>query len=458
MNMLFYKVINMSLMAGWLILAVAVARHMLKKAPKNVYYVLWGMVAIRLICPVFIESSFSLIPEQFSQVSTRQVQESLLVGQTAGVNFFMIAWIVGALVLLGYSAICYIRLYGKMCTAVRLREDIWQSEYVVTPFIFGFVKPKIYVPYGMDDDQLSMVVAHERSHVRQKDHIIKLIAFVILAVYWFNPLIWLAYILLSRDIEIACDERVVKSMSLKERKMYSEALLSLSVSKHSIAACPVFFGEVGVKMRIKRILGYKKSSLGIRVQAVAACAILGICFLSNPEKADSGKRSKSTEAKKEVAKEANSSQESNAPENATVEVAEKEAEHTFTESVATVKQTVTKEESKKSEPALNKGEPKTEDTLPAEPKRDVENESIDIPIDAEETNENLNQVARPEGTEDESTEEDIEDTEDKDDVEDTEDSEDSEGANDTDNADDAENVEVTEESDTDLITYSEVDE
>lgn len=283
MNKLFLELVNMSLTAGILIVVVALARHLLRKAPKNVNYILWAMVAVRLVCPFTIESSFSLVPSQIGKVSTRQVESSFFGKLGITTNHFMVLWIAGTLIMLGYSTLQYARLYARMCTAIRLRDDVWQSEYVITPFVFGIRNPRIYVPYTISDEQLQMVVAHEHAHLRQGDHIIKLIAFVILSVYWFNPLVWVAYILLCRDIEVACDERVVKHMSRRERKIYSEALLSLSVSGKSIAACPVCFGEVGVKMRIKKILSYENSSLFRRAEAAIACFLVAICFLSNPE-------------------------------------------------------------------------------------------------------------------------------------------------------------------------------
>jgi len=312
MNKLFLELLNMSLTAGILIVVVAVARHLLQKAPKNVYYVLWAMVAVRLVCPVALESSFSLVPSQIGKVSTRQVGNAFLSKAGLTTEPFVVIWIAGVLIMLGYSTVRYIRLYTRMCTAIRLRDDVWQSEYVITPFVFGFRNPKIYVPYGICEEQLQMVVAHEHAHLRHQDHIIKLIAFVILAVYWFNPLVWLAFVLLCRDIEVACDERVVKHMSRKQRKIYSEALLSLSVSGKSIAACPVCFGEVGVKMRIKKILSYQKSSLFTRANAAIACFLVAICFLSNPETAVVKGKIFPPREKKEVAKDTTGKQNSSA--------------------------------------------------------------------------------------------------------------------------------------------------
>lgn len=323
MSKLFLELVNMSLTAGVLIIAVIVARHLLKRAPKNVIYILWAMVAVRLVCPIAIKSSFSLVPSQIGKVSTRQVEGSFIGKSGVTADHFTVLWIAGVLIMLGYSTVRYIQLYSRMCTAIRLQEDVWQSEYVITPFVFGIRNPKIYVPYSISDEQLQMVVAHEHAHLRQGDHVIKLIAFVILSVYWFNPLVWVAYILLCRDIEVACDERVVKHMSRKERKVYSEALLSLSVSGKSIAACPVCFGEVGVKMRIRRILSYKKSSLITRAHAVVACFTIAICFLSNPEVAVV-KQKLAAPKKKEVAKETVFSQESNTSEDASENVGTEE--------------------------------------------------------------------------------------------------------------------------------------
>lgn len=430
MNKLFLELVNMSLTAGWLIIAVAMARHMLKKAPKNVYYVLWAMVAVRLVCPFSIESSLSLIPNQTDLVSTRQVQNSFLGENGITTEHFTVVWLAGALIFLGYSGICYIRLYSKMCTAIRLRDDIWQSEFVLSPFVVGIVNPKIYVPYDISDEELQMVVAHERAHLKQRDHIIKLFAYVILAIYWFNPLVWVAYILLCRDIEIACDERVVKDMSLQQRKMYSEALLSLSVSNYSIAACPIFFGEVGVKMRIKRILGYRKSSLGVRVQAVAACILLGVCFLSNPEKASGEPKKGADLAKKELTKGTNSSQESNVSDDVTtLELADKEdnkSEKTVKTSNDLAKPKKEKDnKASKTEAALGTLQGGT-----TEQKREDVTEMEEV---TQESTDELNQVARPEDTKEEKPEnvEGTEDVENEDDVGES-DSEESDDAQDND--------------------------
>lgn len=430
MTKLFLELLNMSLTAGILIVVVALARHLLQKAPKNVYYVLWAMVAVRLVCPIVIESSFSLVPSQIGKVSTRQVESSFFGRMGITANHFVVVWIAGVLIMLGYSLIRYIRLYTRMCTAIRLKDDIWQSEYVITPFVFGFCNPRIYVPYNIPEEQLQMVVLHEHAHLRQKDHVIKLIAFVILSVYWFNPLVWLAFILLCRDIEVACDERVVKHMSRRERKLYSEALLSLSVSGKTIAACPVCFGEVGVKMRIKRILSYKKSSLGTRAEAVIACFLVAVCFLSNPETAALKEKIFVPKQKKEVAKETLTKQESNASdsvgdkklaeekdtpvkknaENNSVEVAQKGAASMSDSTI------VSKQES-------------SEDNRVKEVTRETQDEKEDLPEDTVKTTQTPVKMDMPE----ESDEDAEQKTDDVDDVQ-----------------DESGNEEVTEEEDDDI--------
>ncbi len=310
MTELFLRVVNMSITAGWLVLAVLALRLMLKKAPKWVSVLLWGLVAVRLICPVSLESVWSLVPsaETFpekvlsgssfsvktgispvdTQVNT-YLDNRYFEGGTVPVNdgwsimtVAAIVWILGMAVLFLYAALSYGKLYGKVRTAVRLRDHIFQSEYVRSPFVMGFFRPKIYLPYRMDAGNMEYVIAHEQAHIRRRDYWWKLAGFLLLSVYWFHPLMWLAYLLLCRDIEFACDEKAVAGFDAEQRAAYSQALLSSSVPQRKMTACPLAFGEVGVKERVKAVLRYRKPAFWLIAVGIIACVVVGICFLTNP--------------------------------------------------------------------------------------------------------------------------------------------------------------------------------
>lgn len=320
MENIFIKLFNMSMIAGWLILAVILIRLLLKKAPKSLQRFMWILVGIRLICPFSLESIMSLIPssetipqniayaevpqihsgiEALNSTVNPIMENSLSPDIAASVNPMQIViavasliWIIGVSVMLIYALISYIRLRRKMTGAVRLKDNIYQSENAVSPFVLGLIKPKIYIPFGMHEAILNPVIAHENSHIRHGDHIIKPLGFLLLTIYWFNPLIWVAYMLLCRDIESACDERVIKKLGADERKWYSLALLECGVSRKSIAACPVAFGEVGVKSRVRNVLSYKKPAFWIIIAAVVCCAIIAVCFMTNPIKIDASSNEK----------------------------------------------------------------------------------------------------------------------------------------------------------------------
>ena len=312
MSELFLKIVNMSISASWLVLAVLLLRLVLKKAPKWVSVLLWGFVAFRLICPVSVESAFSLIP------STEIIPEQVIAGPSFDVqtgipqidvpvndyigdhyyegvtvpanNGFQvmtvltIVWLVGIVAMLLYTAVSYFLLRRRVATAVLFRNNIYQSENVDSPFVLGIIKPKIYLPFKMDGKNLEHVIAHEESHIRRKDHWWKPFGFVLLALHWFNPLMWLGYILLCRDIELACDEKVIKEMDNENRADYTQALVACSVNRRRIAACPLAFGEVGVKERVKSVMNYKKPAFWIIIAAVVTCVAVAVCFLTNPKK------------------------------------------------------------------------------------------------------------------------------------------------------------------------------
>ena len=316
MNELFLKIINMSISASWLILAVLILRLVLKKAPKWVNVLLWGIVAVRLICPFSFESALSLIPsaETFpekiisgpsfdiqtgiSPVDNRindylgdRYFEGVTVHANNGNNIMTIltiVWIIGILLLVAYTIISYRRLHREIDTAVRYKDNIFQSENVKSPFVLGIIKPRIYLPFNMNGQDLEHVVAHEQAHIHRKDHWWKPLGFLLLTIHWFNPLMWLAYVLLCRDIELACDEKVIKELGNEQRADYTQALVACSVNRRMIAACPLAFGEVGVKDRVKSVMNYKKPAFWGVVLAVIVCVFVAVCFLTNPVTKNNG--------------------------------------------------------------------------------------------------------------------------------------------------------------------------
>lgn len=197
-------------------------------------------------------------------------------------TIFSIVWAIGIAALLIYTLVSYLRLKDKISTAVKVYDNIYQSENVISPFVLGIIKPKIYLPFNIEENEMPYVIAHEQAHIRRKDHWWKPFGFLILTTHWFNPLVWLGYVLLCRDIELACDEKVVKEMNTEQRADYSQALLTCSVNRRVIAACPLAFGEAGVKDRVKTVLNYKKPAFWIIVVGIIASAAVAVCFLTNP--------------------------------------------------------------------------------------------------------------------------------------------------------------------------------
>lgn len=316
MNELFLKIVNMSISASWLVLVVLILRFVLKKAPKWVNILLWGIVAIRLICPFSFESALSLIPsaetfpEKVISGPSFDVQtgitpvdnrindylgdryfEGVTVPANNGNNIMTIltiVWTIGILLLVAYTVISYWRLRRKVDTAVRYKDNIFQSENVKSPFVLGIIKPRIYLTFNMNGQDLEHVVAHEQAHIHRKDHWWKPFGFLLLTIHWFNPLVWLAYVLLCRDIELACDERVIKELGNEQRADYTQALVACSVNRRMIAACPLAFGEVGVKDRVKSVMNYKKPAFWGVVLAVIVCVFVAVCFLTNPVTKNNG--------------------------------------------------------------------------------------------------------------------------------------------------------------------------
>ncbi|MFR8810440.1 MAG: M56 family metallopeptidase [Lachnospiraceae bacterium] len=311
MNELFLKIINMSISASWLVLAVLILRFVLKKAPKWINVLLWGIVAIRLICPFSFESTLSLIPSAetiplnigmdttptinsgisainnavnpiISQSNTPMAGASINPLQIT-IGIYEYIWIFGMIALALYTAISYWRLHRKVDTAVRYKDNIFQSENVSSPFVFGIIKPRIYLPFKMNGQDLEHVVAHEHAHIRRKDHWWKPFGFLLLTIHWFNPLMWMAYVLLCRDIELACDEKVIKELGNEQRGDYTQALVACSINRRMIAACPLAFGEVSVKERVKSVMNYKKPAFWVIIISVIVCVGVAVCFLTNPK-------------------------------------------------------------------------------------------------------------------------------------------------------------------------------
>lgn len=315
MSELFLKIVNMSISASWLVLAVLGFRLVLKKSPKWVNVLLWGIVAIRLILPFSLESALSMIPsaetipeavlsgssfdiqtgitpvdDQLNDYLEDSYFEGVTVPASNGFNVMTvlsIVWLVGVFLLAAYTAVSYLRLRRRINTAVLLRENIYQSESVISPFVLGVIRPRIYLPFKLDAQSLEYVVAHEMAHIRRKDHWWKPLGFLLLTIHWFNPLLWIAYVLLCRDIEIACDEKVIKKLDNDGRADYTQALVSCSMNRRLIAACPLAFGEVGVKERVKSVMNYRKPAFWSIVLSVIVCGILMVCFLTDPVEAES---------------------------------------------------------------------------------------------------------------------------------------------------------------------------
>ena len=314
MTDIFLGFLNRSLAAGILILAVVLVRLVFKKAPRWLLCALWALAAVRLVCPVSVESVLSLIP------SAEPVQPEIIVSAqpaiTSGIPAvdaivnpplaaaftpspaqsanplqiwtFVAAcvWLAGIAALLLYAAVSALRLRLRVRTAVRLEQSVYQSEFVPSPFILGVIRPRIYLPYGLEPNAQEMVLAHERAHLRRGDQLWKPLGYLILAAYWFNPLCWLAYILFCRDVEAACDEKVVRELGEGCKAAYSRALLACSVPRKLITACPLAFGETGVKSRIKSVLNYKKPAFWLVLAAVIASAAVAVCFLTDPKRED----------------------------------------------------------------------------------------------------------------------------------------------------------------------------
>ena len=339
MSRIFSDVLQMSIVAAWMIPIVMVFRLLLKRAPKWVNLVLWGLVGLRLVCPFVPESRFSLMPKlpilsgylygnmignpagnafradtlQTGTNFSNNISQVALDGSmgaagsgmggafgitgsgigafVAGVwriperllSAFSILWLAGVILFTGYAVYSYARVRRQVAEAMWLRENLWICDEVKSPFILGLRKPKIYLSSSMDEVLYPYVIAHEQAHLKRGDQWWKPLGFLILAIHWFQPFVWVAYLLFCNDLELACDESAVKKLNPQERKDYSYALLSCSMQRRLVTVCPLAFGEVGVKKRVKEILNYKKPTFWVVLAAVAVCGIVAVCFLTNPK-------------------------------------------------------------------------------------------------------------------------------------------------------------------------------
>lgn len=305
MENIFFKLVNMSLAASVVAAVVIILRLVLRKAPKRISVVLWLLVALRLILPFSIESSFSLMPSyavtpqgvvsyektEINSTPTDVItvtspsgdsKEYQKTSLTDSMPIEVAIWLGGMAIMLVYALASYTAIRKKVSESVPLKGNIRLCGRIATPFILGIFRPKIYLPTSMNESDTAYVTAHEKAHLRHGDHIWKPLGFLLLTIYWFNPVMWLAYILLCRDIELACDERVIGELGAESKKPYSDALLNCSAPRRSISACPLAFGETGVKQRIKNVLSYKKPAVWIIAAALILCIAASVCFLTNP--------------------------------------------------------------------------------------------------------------------------------------------------------------------------------
>ena len=311
MAAVFLKLLNLSISASWLVLAVLVLRLVSKRSPKWMNVLLWGIVALRLMLPFSIESALSLIPSaetvspavvQFDPAPTitsgvniidnavnPSLSEHFAAAPTMSVNPLYVwtylagwVWLIGLGAMLLYALVSYLRLRRRVSVSLHIQDNIYLCDAISSPFILGVVKPRIYLPSGLDEVQQQNVLSHERAHLARRDHWWKPLGFALLAVYWFNPVLWLAYTLLCRDIELACDERVIRTMDESAVKTYSTVLLACSMPRKAVITCPLAFGEVGVKERVKNALHYKKPAFWVVAASVAVCVVVAVCFLTNP--------------------------------------------------------------------------------------------------------------------------------------------------------------------------------
>lgn len=316
MTDIFLRIVELSWQAGVLALAVMLARLALRRAPKWAVCLLWALVAVRLVLPFSLQSPVSLQAAQSpvtavlyelpqTQEAAQKTDEVLSGGSAEPVtplppteavtvqpvpaskpamtvSLLAAIWLAGVVMMLTYMLVSYLGIYRRVCTAVRLEDNVYRCGSWGTPFVLGLLRPRIYVPEGMDDAALPQVLAHERCHIRRGDHLVKPLAFLLLALHWFNPVLWAAYVLLGRDMENACDERVLRGMDGAGRAAYSRALVACAVRQRPAAVCPLAFGEVAVQERVKNAMNGKKPAVWAAVLLAIAAAVIAVCFLTSP--------------------------------------------------------------------------------------------------------------------------------------------------------------------------------
>ena len=286
MDKMFGEILSMSVDSAWLIVAVIIVRAILQKAPMYFRKILWGLVGLRLLIPFSFESSLSLVPHEVQQTTDNVVAQVVAAPVKQELSFSEIVpflWVAVCVTLLIYGIISYIKVKLKIIDSILVKDNIYYSDRIDSPFVCGFIKPKIYLPYGLDEATQKCVLQHEKTHIKSADHIIKVFSFLILCVHWYNPLVWVAYFMLCKDIELSCDESVIKRYDADECKQYTKALLKLGVNKAKFTACPVAFGEVSIKTRIKGVINYKKASKILVLASICLCIGVSLCFMTEPE-------------------------------------------------------------------------------------------------------------------------------------------------------------------------------
>ncbi len=284
---IFKTILDMTLSSSFLIVAVLIARFVLRKSPKLFRKILWGLVALKLVIPYSFESVLSLVPHESTYMPHNAVASqgasNIVTNPTFGwADALPYVWGVVAVLLFGYALFSFIKMKVSIIDAVKYRDNIFQSERVESPFVFGIFKPKIYIPYTIKGEELRVILEHEKTHIKNFDHITKILGFIILCVHWFNPLVWVSYVLFCKDLELACDEAVVKNMTEETRKHYARTLCDIGANKAKISACPIAFGEVSIKERVKSTLSYKKVGKIAISLSLCLCAVVAVCFMTKP--------------------------------------------------------------------------------------------------------------------------------------------------------------------------------
>ncbi len=300
MEIIFTEIFNMSVTASILIIAVILLRLILKNAPKWTRYILWLLVALRLVIPFTFESRFSLVPNaqainSTSNSSTSYVSSVVnsegfqtmqsavsLPDEVSIITILTYFWIIGVTAMLIYMLFSYLHLHFKLRESVEIKDNILICDRISSPFVFGIIRPRIYLPSALSDEEKTYVIAHEQAHIKHYDNILKPFGYLILSIHFFNSLCWIAFRLFTKDIELACDERVIKNYDIQDKKGYSTALLSCSIERNFLSACPFSFGESGLKQRIKSVLSYKKPTVRIVILSFAVCILTAMSFMTNP--------------------------------------------------------------------------------------------------------------------------------------------------------------------------------